>query len=81
MPVRWHSGPNNRVKLRLASDPLKVAVKCKAKKKKRPGKNSKKRARRLGAGSKVLQNGMGKGGWSKCGAKGRSMGSGNYCTR
>jgi hypothetical protein len=71
------------VKLRLVSDPLKVAVKGKAKKKKKngPGKNSRKRARRLGAGSKVLQNGMGNRGWSKCGAKGRSMGNGNYCTR
>ena len=69
MPVRWHSGANNRQKLTLVSDPLKVATKKKVKKKA-------KRAR-----SKIAANGMGSRGWGKCGAKGRSMGNGNYCTR
>ena len=76
MPVRWHSGANNRQKLTLVSDPLKVATKKKVKKKAKKKKSRAKRAR-----SKIAANGMGSRGWGKCGAKGRSMGNGNYCTR
>ena len=70
MPVRWHSGPNNRVKLKLKSDPLKVRTKKKKVKAKK---------KRSGSRSKISPSGMGSRGWGKCGAKGRSMGNGNYC--
>jgi hypothetical protein len=39
-----------------------------------------KNAKRKAAGKKIAANGMGSRGWFKIGAKGRSMGNGNYCT-
>ena len=43
-------------------------------------RKSKRKAKRSNTRSKVLANGMGSRGWFKCGAKGRSLGNGNYCT-
>ena len=44
-------------------------------------KNAKKKVKARAAGKRIAANGMGNRGWGKCGAKGRSMGNGNYCTR